>query len=149
MGRRHGGKEQMMRLRVLLADATGLAGRSLETLIDGASIEIVGQSSDRIRTVELVRALKPDVAILDLGVSDVDQLDVAREIRVTSPATRIIAVEADPSEPRVLTAFQAGILGYVVRASLGGDLTRAVRDVGRGEIFLSPCASRVLVRNYL
>jgi DNA-binding NarL/FixJ family response regulator len=138
-----------MRLRILLADASGLVYHSLETLLEQDSIEIVGRSSDGPQTVELARALQPDVAIVDLAVPDGDTLDVAREIRATSPATRVIAVETDPSERRVLTAFQAGILGYVARASLGDDLTRAIRDVGRGEIFLSPRASRLLVRTYL
>jgi DNA-binding NarL/FixJ family response regulator len=139
----------MMRHRVLLADASGLVRHSLETLFDQVSIEIVGGSTDGPHAVELAGALQPDVAILVLSGPDDDTLDVAREIRATSPTTRIIAVETDPSACRVLTAFQAGILGYVVRANLGDDLPRAIRAVGRGEFFLSPRVSRVLVQAYL
>ncbi|HEY3382572.1 MAG TPA: response regulator [Vicinamibacterales bacterium] len=138
-----------MPLRILLAAEFGPVRRSLETLLEQNEVDVVGQAADGPGIVALARVLRPDVAILDLCLSREETLTLADDIRGTSGATRVILVQGDPFDGDVHAVFGAGISGVVLRAKVADDLVRAIRDVGRGEYFLSPCASRALVQAHL
>jgi DNA-binding NarL/FixJ family response regulator len=138
-----------MPLRILVAAEYEQRRRNLETLLERDANEIACPAADGPGVVELARAIQPEVAVLDLGLGQEETLALADEIRWASRRTRVIVVQDDPSERDVVAVFRAGIGGLVLRASVDEDLARAVREVVRGELFLSPCASHILVQGYL
>jgi DNA-binding NarL/FixJ family response regulator len=138
-----------MPLRILLAAECEPVRRNIETLLGHDGGEIVCFASDAPGVIEVARAMQPDVAVLDLELAPEETLVLARELRSACRAVRMIVVQGDPRERDVVAVFRAGIGGVVLRGRIEADLARAVREVARGELFLSPCASHTLVEAHV
>jgi len=89
------------------------------------------------------------VAVLDLAMPLLNGLDTAREILRISPRTRTILLTMHPEDHYIFEALRAGIEGYVLKTQAAEDLVRAIREVFRGMIYLSPGVSRAVVQAYL
>jgi DNA-binding NarL/FixJ family response regulator len=135
--------------RVLLADDAAVVRQRVKGLLEREGFEIVGEAADGQEAVRLAQALYPDVAILDLPMPQLNGMDAAREIKQLCPRTQLILQTVHPERDQVLMALRAGIRGYVAKTESAKDLVRAVGDVSRGRVFVSPSASRVLVDQYL
>ncbi|HEU5249019.1 MAG TPA: response regulator transcription factor, partial [Thermoanaerobaculia bacterium] len=93
--------------------------------------------------------LLPDVAILDLVMPRLNGIDATRAIRGKCPEVRTIALTMHTEDQYVLAALQAGFRGYVLKSQAASHLVRAIQEVCRGEIYLSPAVSKVVVDAYL
>ena len=122
---------------------------SLKTLLEQEGIRVIGEASDGHAAVKICGALKPDVAILDLGMPLLNGIDAAQEIRNQSPETKIILLTMYGEQSSVLAGLRAGIAGYVLKSSAASNLVEALDAVLRNEIYLSPGVSRVIVEAYL
>jgi DNA-binding NarL/FixJ family response regulator len=97
----------------------------------------------------MAEELRPDLAVLDLTMPLLNGLDAAREILQRSPRVRPILLTVHTEEHYVLEALRAGIRGYVLKTQAAADLAQAIREVARGQIYLSPGISEVVVQAYL
>ena len=138
-----------MPLRILVADDNPSVVQMVRTLLELQGFEIVGLAADGSEAVALAQTMRPDVAVLDLDMPQVNGLDAARQLRAVCPATHLILLSAYSTQELVVSAFRTGIRGYVVKSDSTDDLVRAIREVSRGGIFLSPSASRFVVVEYL
>jgi DNA-binding NarL/FixJ family response regulator len=91
----------------------------------------------------------PEIAVLDFGMPRLNGVDAAREIQRRAPGTRTIVLTMFEDAAYVLGALEAGVRGYVLKAQAAADLMRAIDEVLRGAIYLSPGISRVVVDAYL
>jgi DNA-binding NarL/FixJ family response regulator len=137
-----------MATRVLLADDHVLVRESLKTLLEGAGIQVVGQASNGHDALRLIESLKPEIAVLDISMPVLNGLDAMRAIRVASPKTRIILLTQHDEQPYVSEALEAGANGYVLKSQVSSDLIQAIRQVGRGEVYLSPQISAAVMEAY-
>jgi DNA-binding NarL/FixJ family response regulator len=135
--------------RVLLADETAVVRQRVKGLLEREGFEIVGEAADGLEAVKLAQALDPDAAILDLSMPQLSGMNAAREIKQLSPRTQLILQTVHPEGHQVALALRAGIRGYVTKTESAKDLVRAIWDVSRGRVFVSPSASRVVVNAYL
>jgi DNA-binding NarL/FixJ family response regulator len=135
--------------RVLLADETPVVRQRVKGLLEREGLEIVGEAADGHEAVKLAQALDPDVAILDLSMPQLSGMAAAHEIKQLCPRTQVILLTEHPESHQVIMALRAGIRGYVVKTEAAKDLARAIQDVFRGRVFVSPSASRVVVDAYL
>ena len=110
---------------------------------------MVADVSDGQAAVDQAVRLAPDIAILDLTMPVLNGLEAARQIRRTSPRTRVIVLTVHADEHYVLDALAAGAKGYVLKTRAAGDITNAVEEVLKGNIYLSPPVSRLLVDDRL
>jgi two-component system, NarL family, nitrate/nitrite response regulator NarL len=103
----------------------------------GVEFDVVATAENGLSALNLVRQHKPDVAVLDLRMPNLDGNEVARQIRDSGliSATVICSVETDPGI--VQAAQQAGALGYVFKINMARDLIPAVKAAARGETFVS------------
>ena len=127
----------------LLADDHTLvrAGiRALLEAIDGA--RIVAEADNGRDAVTLAKAHRPDVAILDISMRELNGIDAAAQIRAELPATRVLMLSMHTTEDFVRRALKAGVSGYLVKDSAPLELTMAIEAVLRGEVYLSPRVSR-------
>src|SRR5439155_10842641 len=138
-----------MRIQVLLADDHLIVRQGLKALLEREGIKVVGEAADGHEAVRLAQALRPDVAVLDLAMPLLNGLDTAREILRISSRTRTILLTMHPEDHYIFEALRAGIEGYVLKTQAAEDLVRAIREVFRGMIYLSPGVSRVVVQAYL
>jgi DNA-binding NarL/FixJ family response regulator len=93
--------------------------------------------------------LKPDIAIIDLTMPDLDGLQATRQIREESPTTKVVVLTMHESDQMVRRVLDAGALGYVLKSDLAAHLVKAVKDVSMGKLFLTPRVSDIVLKGFL
>jgi two-component system, NarL family, response regulator NreC len=138
-----------MHIRVILADDHLIVRQGLRLVLEKEQIEVVGEASDGLEAIHLIRQLLPQIALLDLDMPGLDGLGVLREAAKVSPQTRTIILTRHVEEPYAVEALRSGARGYVLKTQASTDLVAAIRHVERGEVYLSPKISKAVVRAYL
>jgi DNA-binding NarL/FixJ family response regulator len=129
-------------IRVLLAEDHAVVRAGLAELLGGAEdIEVVGEAEDGARAAELAEELRPDVALCDLSMPEVDGIEATRRILAASPETRVVILTAFSERERILGALDAGAVGYLLKDAAPAELMEAVRATARGESPLAPRAA--------
>ena len=126
-------------IRVMIVDDHGMVRAGLCRLFDReADIEVVAQTGEGHRAVELCKEHKPDVVVLDYKLSDIDGLETTRQIVALGLGTRVLILTMYANEEYATRLIRAGAAGFIVKAASEDDLLRAVRKVARKEIYVSP-----------
>src|SRR6185503_9216638 len=136
-------------MRVLLAEDHQIVRQGLRGLLEKAGHEVVGEAADGHEALRLARTLSPDIAVLDLSMPRLNGLDAAREIRRMSPEIKTILLTMYTDKGYVLQAMKVGAKGYVLKTEAAEDLIRAIREISRGETYLSPGVAASIVEAYL
>jgi DNA-binding NarL/FixJ family response regulator len=141
------GPERML-ARVVIADDHELARTGLRGMLTGEpDLEVVGEASTGQQAVTLCRRLRPDVALMDVRMPDLDGLAATRIIKQESPRTAVVMVTMHENPEYLLEALKAGAAGYVLKDATHEEVLRTVRRVVDGEALLTPeIASQLLVR---
>jgi two-component system response regulator NreC len=140
----------MNAIRIVLADDHHVVREGLRALLETEpDFSIVGEAADGLATVDLVERLKPDVLVADLMMPSLSGLEVARQVTLRSPTTRVVILSMYANEPYVLEALRNGAAGYVLKDSTGADLVQAVRQVLTGDRYLSPPLSARAIEAYV
>ncbi len=134
-------------LTVLVADDHSIVRQGLCALLERADdIVVVAEAENGREAVRLAVDHRPDVAILDLAMPQMNGVDAAERIRADAPGTKVIALSMHSSDEYVFPAVAAGAMGYLLKGSGIGDLVAAVRAVANGKAFFSPDVAAVLAR---
>jgi DNA-binding NarL/FixJ family response regulator len=136
-------------MRVLLADDHRIVREGLRAPLEKAGHEVVGEAGDGHEACKLARTLKADIAVLDLSMPLLNGMDAAREIRSLAPKLKTIMLSMYPDKRYVLQALKVGAKGYVLKSQAADDLLRAIREVARGEVYLSPEVAESVVDAYV
>lgn len=138
-----------MATRILLADDHAVVRQGLKALLERDGFEVVAEADDGRAAVQHAREHCADVAVLDFSMPLLNGLDAAVEILRICPRSRIILLTMHTDDHYVLAALQAGVKGYVVKTQASGDLVRAINEVRRGLMYLSPGISEAVVQAFL
>ncbi|MEU4293838.1 response regulator transcription factor [Kribbella sp. NPDC026596] len=130
-------------IRVVLADdhpvvRAGLA--ALLTSLDG--IEVVGVASTGREAVREVITMRPDVAVLDLQMPDLDGFAATRELARSAPDVAVLVLTMFEDDDSVFAAMRAGARGYLVKGAEQEEIARAIRAVAAGEAIFGPGVAR-------
>ena len=137
-------------LRILVADDHELVRRGIRGLLRARrGWTVVGEAMNGREAVEKANRLKPDVAILDISMPDLDGLQATRRIREAVPTTEVVVLTMHESDQMVRRVLDAGARGYVLKSDLATHLVKAVKDVCAGKMFLTPRVSDIVVRGFL
>jgi DNA-binding NarL/FixJ family response regulator len=140
----------MAALRVLVADQDEIIRQLLTgVLTSQPGWEICGEAANVDEVVEKAQSLDPDLVLLDIGLPYPGGLDAARRVVENNPTRKIIVLGFDDSQAGVREAFQAGALGYVLKAHATRDLLPAVRALEEGRTFFTPRVAETLLRDYV
>src|SRR5262245_37303473 len=101
--------------RILLAEDEQIVRQGVRALLEGAGFEVVGEASDGQEAIRLAENLRPDIAILDLAMPNMNGASAARELTRVAPGIRTVVLTAHSGEEQVLAALEAGIKGYVLK----------------------------------
>jgi DNA-binding NarL/FixJ family response regulator len=133
-------------LRILIADDHDLMRRGLKSLIEAhAGWEIVAEAHTGAEAATKAEELKPDIAILDISMPELNGLEAARRIRKISPRTEILILSVHYSDRLIRDILEAGVRGYVVKSDSDRDLVIAIEALANHKPFLTPQATEVML----
>jgi DNA-binding NarL/FixJ family response regulator len=138
------------KLRILVADDHELVRRGIRGLLRARrGWTVVGEAVNGREAVEKANKLKPDVAILDISMPDLDGLQATQRIREAVPTTEVVILTMHESDQMVRRVLDAGALGFVLKSDLAKHLVKAVKDVSAGKQFLTPRVSDIVLKGFL
>jgi len=136
--------------RIVIADDHEMVRRGLvATLADVGRWTVVAQANNGREATELVATHKPDIAILDLSMPELNGLDATRRILAARPETCVLILTAHESEQLVREVLAAGARGYVLKSDAGRVLVRAVEALLEGQTFFTSKVARLVLEGYL
>ena len=140
----------MKKIRVLLADDHTLMRRGLRLIVEQQpDLAVVGEAEDGRQAVALAASLKPDVAVLDIGMPNLNGIEAAKQIAEGESGAAVVILSMHSDETYILRALKAGARGYLLKDSAESDVVRAIRSVAEGKSFFSPAVSKVLLEDYV
>jgi len=133
-------------IRVLLADDHEVVRRGVVAMLHAQrSIRVIAEAPDGRTAFELTQKLKPNVAILDLEMPELNGLEVSRKIRQLVPETNTLILTMHKSVEVIRQVLKAGALGLALKTDNGQHLVGIVKAVAQGRRSLSPNASEMLI----
>jgi two-component system, NarL family, response regulator NreC len=138
-----------MPTRVLLADDHQIVRQGLKSLLTGDNLEVVAEAADGHEAVRLTKELSPDVAVLDVSMPLLNGLDAASQILQENPRIGVVLLTMHAEDHQILKAMRLGVRGYVIKTQAVEELVQAIKEVARGQFYLSSRASQTLAQAYL
>lgn len=133
-------------IRVLIADDHAVVRQGLRAfLLAYDDLELVGEAADGREAIALCRALRPDVAVIDLVLPELDGPAAIREIHAAQPEIALIALTSYHDPRLVQRALTAGALSYLLKDVSAAELAEAIRRAHHGRATLAPEATAVLI----
>jgi DNA-binding NarL/FixJ family response regulator len=111
--------------------------------------EIVAEVGDGRQAVRECIELKPDVAVIDIGMPLLNGIDATQQIVRKVPDTKVLVLSMHSDEAYVTRALQAGATGYMLKDSAGQDLIKGVGSVAKGQAYFSPAIARLMLDDYV
>ena len=134
-----------MPIRILLADDHTLMRQGLRHILeDSPEFDVVAEASSGIEAVDAAREHKPDIAIVDVAMKELNGIEATSQIIRNSPHTLVLILSMHSDERYVLRAVKAGARGYLLKNSAGDELRKAILDVYKGQTFFSPSVAALL-----
>jgi two-component system response regulator NreC len=138
-----------MTTRILLVDDHSMFRSGMKALLETEKgFEVVGEAATGDEGVDRVRELKPDVVVMDLSMPGSNGLDATRRIAALGLKARVLVLTVHAEEEYLVPVVEAGASGYLTKTSADQDLVDAIRVVARGEVYLPPKATRLLLQQY-
>jgi two-component system response regulator NreC len=134
-----------MPVRVVLADDHILVRQGLKSLLEREGFQVAGEASDGQEAVQQVVQHQPDIAILDISMPTLNGVEAARNLARLAPKTKVILLTQHNEDQYISGAIDAGVRGYVLKSQAANDLVRAIQQVSRGDVYLSPGVSAALM----
>lgn len=142
--------EAMNKTKIFLADDHAILREGLRYILGSVTgYEVVGESGDGREALGMIEKLKPDIAIIDISMPGMTGVEIARQVKKYTRTVRIIILSRHDNEEYVNELLKLGVNGYVLKDNAGDDLLRAVAEVSKGNIYLSPRITRKIVTDYL
>jgi DNA-binding NarL/FixJ family response regulator len=136
-----------MTIRVLVADDQPLMCSALSTCLSAEpDIDVVGEASDGYRAIDLARALRPDVVVMDIRMPNLSGLAATRA--VTELSVKVLIITTFDIDEYVVEALRAGASGFLLKDVTPEELVHAVRVIADGEALLAPAITRRLLDRY-
>ncbi len=139
-----------MTIRVLLADDHAILRDGLAALLQAQDdLTVVAHAKDGREAVHKATELKPDVAIMDIVMPELEGIEATRRVRRSSASTQVLILSMYSTTEHIFRAFQAGAKGYLLKESAGAELVVAVRRVHAGQRYLSQKITETVVDDYI
>lgn len=139
----------MKKLRILLADDHELVRFGVRALIEKRGWEVCGEASNGREAVRLAEQLAPDVAVLDVGMPELNGLEATREIKRLLPQAEVLILTASTTEQLVHDLFEAGARSYIYKTDAPLQLVEAIETVSRHKPFFTSKVSEILFARFM
>ncbi|MEE1650123.1 response regulator transcription factor [Brachybacterium sp. J144] len=142
-----GSTPQDARVRVLIVDDEALMRAGLRLMIDGAhGIEVIGEAADGETGLSQIRALDPDVVLLDIRMPRMTGLEALAELTAQALPARVVMLTAFDTDEFLLAALRGGAMSFLLKDSPPQEVVQAVLDAAQARPRFSPEVLTRLVR---
>ncbi len=137
--------------RILVADDHEVMRRGLRTLLEAEHVnwQVCAEAGSGREAVELALELRPDVAVLDLSMPDLNGLEATRQIRRYQPSVEVLIYTMHETDQLVRDVLFSGARGYLLKSESAAQLALAVEALERHKPFFSPTISETLLASFL
>lgn len=137
-------------IRLLLVDDHGIVREGLSLLLRREpDFTVVGEAASAAEAIEQVSRLRPDVAIMDIGLGDDDGVRAIEALRARLPTVRVLVLTMFVDAETVRQSLLAGAAGYVVKGAGAAELVAGIRAVAAGQRYLHSAIADVVVDDSL
>jgi two-component system, NarL family, response regulator NreC len=138
------------RLRIMLADDHTIVRQGIRKILEErADWEVVAEAGDGREAVRQALELKPDIALVDIGMPLLNGIEVTAQVSRRAPSVKVVILSMHPNEAYISRAVQAGAKGYLLKDSADVDLIRALTVVSQGKSFFSPAVAKVMLDDHV
>jgi len=131
--------EENHKIHVVLADDHNIVREGIAAILSAEpDIEVVGQASDGVQAVEMIRDLRPDVAIVDMNMPKLHGVEVIRRTRKFNTQIRMGVLSINKDQKLVSEALRVGANAYLVKDGPGRHLVEAIHMIMDGGLYISP-----------
>ncbi|MBN1481808.1 DNA-binding response regulator [candidate division KSB1 bacterium] len=126
-------------IRLFIADDNRLLREGLVTmLLEQDDIVVIGKAPSGSDALEQIKRLRPEVALIDIGMPDKDGIELTKALHQDAPGVRVIILGMIDLTEEIMQCIEAGAAGYVLKEASFDYLVETIRSVHRGESFCSP-----------
>jgi DNA-binding NarL/FixJ family response regulator len=137
-------------IRILLADDHNVVRKGVrKTLEEYNDWKVCGEASDGREAVNLALELKPDIVVLDLTMPELNGIEATRQIKKSLPQTEVLIFTMHKTEEMILSAFEAGARGFVLKSKDELELVEAIKAISLHKPFFTTTVSEALLDNLL
>lgn len=135
----------VQRITVLLAEDHTVVREGLRTLLEAeGDIQVVGEAATGRQAVKLAKKLRPAVVVMDIAMPLLNGLEATRQILKAVPGAKVLILSAHSDDAYVEQVIALGAAGYLLKQTSAHVLSKAVREVQKGNTFFSPSIARRL-----
>ncbi|MEM6291111.1 MAG: response regulator transcription factor [Myxococcota bacterium] len=133
-------------IRVVLVEDHQIVREGLKALLEGRDdVTVVAEADNGKQGVALVEEHRPDVAVMDLNMPELDGVEATKAIRQQVPETKVLILSMYSTGEHVRPAIRAGAGGYLLKGSGLSDLVAAIKAVAAGNAFFSPQVAKIVL----
>ena len=134
----------------MIADDHGLVRRGVRSVLQARrGWRVIGEAANGREAVEKAIKLKPDVAVVDISMPELDGLEVTRQIRESVPNVKVLVLTMHESDHMVRRALDAGASGYLLKSDFTDSLLKAVKAVSENKRFLTPKICDIVLDGFI
>jgi two-component system, NarL family, nitrate/nitrite response regulator NarL len=136
-------------IRVLIADGHPIVLEGLRSILSGRSgIELVGEATDGMETIDKTVHLDPDVVLMDLRLPRIDGLTVIRSIQARAPRSKVLLFASGENKDEFVEAMKLGCAGILLKDAAPGLIEKSIHKVHEGEIWLDSNTTAAVIRQF-
>ena len=140
----------MAKIKILIADDHAVVREGTRRILEqDQRLEVVAEAGDGEEAIRLATNLKPDVAIIDIAMPNIDGIEATRQIKALCPDTTVLILTAYDDDQFIFSLLEAGAAGYLLKSVRGRELIDAVRSVHAGESVLHPAIARKVLNRFV
>jgi DNA-binding NarL/FixJ family response regulator len=137
-------------LRILIADDHELVRRGLRALLEAQlGWQVIAEAQDGQEAVDQVTSLKPDIAILDIGMPRLNGLEALRRINKMAPETKVLVLTMHESDELIHATLDAGASGFVTKSGATAELVFAIDALKKNKTYFTSKVEQMMLNSYL
>ena len=140
----------MDKIKILIADDHAVVREGTRKILEQErDLEVIAEAVDGEEAVRLATELKPDVAIIDISMPNLDGIEATRQIKALCPSITVLILTVYDNDQFIFSLLEAGAAGYLLKDVRALELVNAVRAVHGGESVLHPSIARKVLNRFV
>jgi DNA-binding NarL/FixJ family response regulator len=140
----------MSDIKIIIADDHVIVRKGTRQILEGEpDFKVVGEAANGEEALQMVAALEPDIAIIDISMPVLGGIAVTKKIKEIRPETAVLILSNYDNDEYVFALLETGAAGYLLKDSSSQDIIYAIRAICRGEAVLHPIIARKVMNRFL